>query len=254
MKPAFALILILILTVGCARHSTAPRPEVQPNPTSAPIAAADIEDENHIVLSHLYVLPGETMQLNRADQTPLSGAGYYEAMPGEVHLLVVPSSLEFPRLGGDGCPCALLMEKIGWNRQGVVTAIAGLHPFLETSSGAKIPIVSDVVHPRIANGKMYFKLKGHSSENWVLTRFGQVVDTGGPWGLWEFVHFFFKVLLPLALLGLFGYTLAGAIYFLRQDTHPNESFLSLMLISFMRLPLARRLRRDAVIVPSIREQ
>jgi hypothetical protein len=252
MKPAFALILLLIL--GCARHTTAPRLEVQPNPTSAPIAAADIEDDNHLLVGHLYVLPGETMQLNPHDQTPVSGAGYYEAMPGEDHLLVVPANLEFPRLGDDGCPCALLMDKIGWNHQGTVTTIAGLHPFLETSSGAKIPIVSDVAHPRIAKGKMYFKLKGHSSENWVLTRFGQVVETGGPWGLWEFIHFFLTVLLPLALLALFVYTLAGAIYFLRQDTHPNESFLQLMLLSFMRLPLARKLRRDAVIVPSIREQ
>jgi len=251
MKPAFALIVLLIL--GCARLSSAPRLEVQPNPTNHPLPAADIEDDNHIVVSHLYVLPGETMQLNPADQTPVAGAGYYEAMPGEDHLLVVPARLQFPRLGDDGCPCALLLEKIAWNRQGVVTTIAGLHAFLETSSGAKIPIISDVVHPRIADGKFYFKLKGHSSENWVLTRFGQVVSTGGPWGPWEFVHFFSTVLLPLALLVLFAYTLAGAIYFLRQGAHPNESFLGLMLLSFMRLPLARRMRRDAVIVPSIRE-
>jgi hypothetical protein len=251
MKPLFALILIL--TVGCARPSKAPRLEVQPNPTSAPIAAVDIEDDNHLVVGHLYVLPGETMQLNHADQTPVSGAGYYEATPGEDYLFVIPAQFEFPRLGGESCPCTLHMDKIGWNHQGVVTTIAGLRPFLETSSGAKIPIVSDVAHPRMANGKLYFKLKGHSSEIWVLTRFGQIVDTGGPWGLWEVVRFFFKVLLPLALLGLFGYTLVGAILFLRQDTHPNESFLQLMLLSFMRLPLARKMRRHAAIIPSIRE-
>ena len=60
-----------------------------------------------------------------------------------------------------------------------------------------------------------------------------------------------------ALLCLFGFMLTGAIYFiyfLRQDTHPNESFLQLMLLSFMRLPLARRMRRDAAIIPTIREQ
>jgi hypothetical protein len=184
----------------------------------------------------------------------VSGAGYYEAMPGEDYLFVIPEKFEFPRLGGESCPCVLHMDKIEWNHLGTLTTIAGLRPFLETSSGAKIPIVSDVAHPRMASGKLYFKLKGHSSEIWVLTRFGQIVDTGGPWGLWEVVRFFFRVLLPLVLLGLFGYTLVGAVYFLRQDTHPNESFLQLMLLSFMRLPLARRMRRDTAIIPSIREQ
>jgi hypothetical protein len=184
----------------------------------------------------------------------VSGAGFYEAELGEDYLFVIPEKLEFPRLGGESCPCVLHMEKIGWNHQGTLTTVAGLQAFLETASGAKIPIVSDVAHPRIANGRLYFKLKGHSSEIWVLTRFGQIVDTGGPWGPWEIVRFFFTVLLPLALLGLFGYTLVGAIRLLRQDTHPHESFLQLMQLSFMRLPLARRMRRDAAIIPSIREQ
>ena len=251
MKHVFALILLL--TIGCSRPSKTPRLEVQPNPTSQPYPAADIEDENHLVVAHLYVLPGETMQLNPRDQTPVSGAGFYEAELGEDYLFVIPENLEFPRLGGESCPCVLHMEKIGWTHQGVLSTVSGLRAFLETSSGAKIPIVSDVAHPRIANGKLYFKLKGHSSENWVLTRFGQIVDTGGPWGLWEVVRFFLRDLLPLALLGLFGYTLVGAIYFLRQDTHPNESFLQLMLLSFMRLPLARRMHRHAAITPSIRE-
>jgi hypothetical protein len=252
MKPLFALILLL--TVGCALKPKAPRLEVQPNPTSIPLPAVDIEDDNHIVVAHLYVLPGETMQLNHATQAPVSGAGYYEAVEGEDYLFVIPADFEFPRLGGENCPCVLHMDKIGWNHQGVLTTIAGLQPFLDTTSGAKIPIISDVVHPRIANGKLYFKLKGHSSEMWVLTRFGQIVETGGPWGLWEIVRFFFKDLLPLALLGLFCYTLVGAIYFLHQGIHPDESFLQLMLLSFMRLPLARRMHRDASIVPSIREQ
>jgi hypothetical protein len=252
MKPRFALILLL--TVGYALPSRALRLEVQPNPTSQPVAAVDIEDENHIVVAHLFVLPGETMKLNPVDQTPVAGAGYYEAMPGEDYLLVIPANLEFPRLGGESCPCTLHMNKIGWTRLGVFSTIEGLRPFLETSTGKKIPIVSDVAHPRMAQGRLYFRLKGHSSENWVLTRYGQVVDTGGPWGLWEIARFFLTVVLPLVLLGVFGYTLAGAIYFLRQDTHPNESFLQLMLLSFMRLPLASRMRREAAIIPSIREQ
>jgi hypothetical protein len=184
----------------------------------------------------------------------VAGAGYYEAMPGEDHLFVIPAKFRPPRLGMESCPCILRLDKIGWDHQGTLTTIAGLHAFLETSSGERIPIVSDVAHPRIANGKMYFKLKGRSSEIWVLTRFGQVVQTGGLWGPWDLVRFSLTVLLPLALLGIFLYTLAGAIYFLRQDTHPNESFLQLMFLSFMRLPLARKMRRDAAIVPSIREQ
>jgi hypothetical protein len=253
MKPEFALILLL--TVGCALPLRALRPlEVQPNPTSQPLPAVDIEDDNHIVVAHLYVLPGETMQLNPRDQTPVAGAGYYEAMPGEDYLFVIPANFEFPRLGGEHCPCALHMDKIGWNRLGVLTTVVGLRAFLDTSSGAKIPIVSDVAHPRMSKGKLYFKLKGSSSEIWVLTRFGQVVETGGPWGVWEIVRFFFTVLLPLALLGLFGYTLVGAIGLSRQGTYPDESFLQLMQLSFMRLPLARRMRRDAAIIPSIREQ
>lgn len=252
MKPALALILLL--AVGCAHPSKGPRLETQPNPTSEPLPAVDIEDDNHLVVAHLFVLPGETMKLNIHDQTPVSGAGYYEAVEGEDFLFVIPAKLEFPRLGGESCPCVLHMQKMAWNHQGTLTSITGLRAFLETTSGTQIPIVSDVVHPRIANGKVYFKLKGHSSEIWALTRFGQIVDTGGPWGLWEIVRFFFTVLLPIAVLALFVYTLGGAIYFMRQDTYPNEPFIQLMLLSFMRLPLARRIRRYKSIVPSIREE
>ena len=81
MKPEFALILLL--TVSSALPLKALRPEVQPNPTSEPLPAVDITDDNHRVVAHLYVMPGETMQLNPVDQTPMAGAGYYEAMPGE---------------------------------------------------------------------------------------------------------------------------------------------------------------------------
>jgi hypothetical protein len=176
MKPASTLIFLL--AIGCAMPSRALRLEPQPNPTSAPLPVVDIEDASHMVVAHLYELPGETMKLDSDSQKPASGAGYYEAMPGEDYFLLVLGKLQFPRLGKESCPCALHMDKIGWNRQGALTIIAGLRPFLETSSGARIPIVSDVKHPRIANGRLYFKLKGRYSEYWVLTRFGQSVEVG----------------------------------------------------------------------------
>jgi hypothetical protein len=245
------IAIILLLAISCALPSRALRLEPQPNPTSAPLPVVDIEDASHTVVAHLYVLPGEKMLLDSDDQKPHAGAGYYEAMPGEDYFLLVLSKLQFPRLGGGTCPCALHMEKIGWNHQGEVTIITGLRPFLETASGTQIPIVSDVNHPRIANGKLYFKLQGHWGEYWVLTRFGQVVEVGGLWGLWEITRFLLAVLLPLAVLGLLGYTLAGAIRLLREDTYPEKSFIELMQLSFMRLPLANKLKPDTPI-PSIR--
>ena len=251
MKPVSALILLL--AIGCALPSSALRLEPQPNPTSAPLPVVDIEDASHMVVAHLYELPGETMKLDSDSQKPASGAGYYDAMPGEDYFLLVLGKLQFPRLGKESCPCALHMDKIGWNRQGALTIIVGLRPFLETSSGARIPIVSDVKHPRIANGRLYFKLKGRYSEYWVLTRFGQSVEVGGPWGLWEITRFVFAVLIPLALVGLFTFSVVGAIRLLREDTHPEKSFIQLMGLSFMRLPLARKMDSDTA-VPSIREQ
>jgi hypothetical protein len=249
MKPASALVLLL--AIASALPAGALRLEPQPNPTSKPLPVVDIEDASHMVVAHLYVLPGERMLLDSDTQKPASGAGYYEAMPGEDYLLLIPAKVQFPRLGGESCPCALHMDKIGWNHAGVVTTIAGLRPYLETASGKKIPIVSDVSHPRIANGKLYFKLKGRWVQHWALIRFGQVTDTGGPWGLWEMARFFFAVLLPLALLGLLAFSVVGAIRLMREDSHPEKSFLELMQLSFTSLPLARKMSSDTTI-PSIR--
>jgi hypothetical protein len=174
-------------------------------------------------------------------------------MPGQDYLLMVPYKLKFPRLGKDGCPCALHMDKIGWNRQGEVTTVAGLRPYLETASGARIGIVSDVNHLRIAKGRFYFKLKGRSGSYWALTRFGQVTETGGPWGLWEMVGFVFAVLLPLAAVCILGLTVAGAIHLMREGTYPDKSFLELMPLSFLRLPLVRKLTQDTAIPSSSEE-
>jgi hypothetical protein len=241
MKPQTALILLL--SIGCILPCRAERLESASNPTAWPLPVVDIEDEGHVVVAHLYVLPGETMRLT-AKQIPAAGAGYYEAMPEEDYLLLIPFKLQLPAMGKESCPCALHMDKIGWNRQGGMTTLTGLRPFLETASGTKIPIVSDVKHLRIANGKLYFKLQGHgSSDYWVLTRFGQVVETGGPWGMWEMTRFFFAVLLPLALLGLLGYSVAGAILLMREDSHPEMSFIELMRHTLMSLPLVRRISR-----------
>jgi hypothetical protein len=233
--------LILLISVSCSLPCGAFRLQPVPNTTAEPLPVVDIEDESHAVVAHLYVLPGETMKID-SQQNPAAGAGYYEAMPGEDYVLVIPAKLQFPHMGKESCPCLLHMDKIGWNRQGGVTTVAGLRPFLETSSGARIPIVSDVNHARIANGRLYFKLQGRgSSEYWVLTRFGQTVETGGPWGLSEMTRFFFFVLLPLTLAGLLVIMVVGAIHLFREDSHPDKSFIELMQLTFMRLPLVREI-------------
>jgi hypothetical protein len=223
MKPASALILLL--SAGWALPGAAFRLQPAPNPTAQPLPVVDIEDEGHVVVAHLFVLPGETMKLDSKD-TPAAGAGYYEAMPGQDYLLLIFPKMQFPRLGKESCPCALPMDKIGWNRQGEVTTVAGLRPYLETASGARIPIVSDVRRVRIAGGKFYFKLQGRSGEYWALTRF------------------FFFVLLPLTLAGLLGIMVVGAIHLSRQDSHPEKSFIELMELTFISLPLVRRIGRS----------
>jgi hypothetical protein len=76
----------------------------------------------------------------------------------------------------------------------------------------------------------------------VLTRYGQVVDAGGPWGLWDVVRFLLVDLLPLALLAVLGFSVAGAIRLWRADSYPEKSFLELMQLSFLRLPLVRKIR------------
>jgi hypothetical protein len=241
MKPIY--LLLVLLAFACALPSRAFRLEPETNHAATPQPVVDIEDESHVVVAHLFVMPGETMQLDSDDQKPAAGAGYYEAMPGEDYLLQIPAKFLLPRLGMESCPCLLRMDKIGWNRQGAVTTIAGLRPYLETASGARIAIVSDVKRVRIAAGKFYFQLQGRGSrEYWVLTRYGQVVDTGGPWGLWELWLFVFVVLLPLALLVILGFSVAGAIRLWREDSYPEKSFLELIQLSFLHLPLVRKIR------------
>ena len=241
MKPVSALLFLLAL--ACALPCQALRLEPETNHSAEPQPVVDIEDESHVVVAHLFVLPGETMQLDSDDQKPAAGAGYYEAMPGQDYLLLIPAKFQLPRLGMASCPCVLRMDKIGWNRQGVVTTVAGLKPYLETASGDKIAIASDVKHARIAGGKVYFNLQGRGSgEYWVLTRYGQVVDAGGPWGLWDVVRFLLVDLLPLALLAVLGFSVAGAIRLWRADSYPEKSFLELMQLSFLRLPLVRKIR------------
>lgn len=243
MKPVSALLVLFAL--ACALPSRALRLEPETNHSADPQPVVDIEDESHVVVAHLFVMPGETMQLDSDDQKPAAGAGYYVAMPGEDYLLQIPVKFQLPRLGMENCPCILRMDKIGWNHQGAVITVAGLRPYLETASGNKIAIVSDVKHLHIAAGKFYFQLQGRGSrEYWVLTRYGQVVDTGGPWGLWDDLHFFFVDLLPLALLVVLGFSVAGAIRLWREDSHPEKSFLELTQLSFLRLPLVRKMHGE----------
>ena len=235
--------MLVLLALACALPSRALRLEPEANHSAEPQPVVDIEDESHVVVAHLFVMPGETMQLDSDDQKPAAGAGYYEAMPGQDYLLLIPAKFQLPRLGMASCPCLLRMDKIGWNRQGEVTTVAGLRPYLETASGDKIAIVSDMKHARIAGGKVYFNLQGRGSgEYWVLTRYGQVVDAGGPWGLWDVVRFLLVDLLPLALLVVLGWSVVGAIRLWREDSYPEKSFLELMQLSFLRLPLVRKIR------------
>lgn len=237
-------LLPVLLTLCCVLPCRADHLEPAPNRLPWPLPVVDIEDENHMVVAHLFVDPGETMQLD-SDQHPAAGAGFYEAMPSQDLLLLIPSKLQLPRLGADNCLCALHMDKIAWNHQGALTAVAGLRPYLETAGGVKIPIVSDVKHPRIADGKLYFKLQGHGSgEYWVLIRYGRVFDAGGPWGTWETASFFFLYILPFAAFLLIAICAIGAIRLVRQDSHPDKSFLELMQISLMRLPLLSRFERE----------
>jgi hypothetical protein len=232
MRPIF--LSISLLALACALPCQADHLDKVMNKTSAPLVVVDIEDDSHMVVGHLFVPPGETMLLD-SQQNPAGGAGFYEAETGQDYLLMIPSKMQPPHLGGEGCPCSLHMDKLGWNRQGVVTTIAGLRPFLETTSGAKIPIVSDVKHLNLADGRLNFKLQGHRGEYWVLTRYGQVVETGGPWGIWELTRFFFTGILPWIVLVLVAISIAGAIRFTRQDTHPDKSFLELMQLTLVGL-------------------
>jgi hypothetical protein len=233
MRHRFLLLFLLIL--ACAFVCRADHLDKVSNHSSAPVAVVDIEDASHMVVGHLFIPPGETLLLD-SDQNPAGGSGYYEAAPGQDYLLLIPSRLQPPHLGGDGCPCSLHMDKIGWNRQGAVSVIGGLKPYLETTSGAKIPIISDVNHLNLADGKLNFLLQGHG-EYWVLTRYGQVVETGGPWGFWEIVKFLFAYILPWFVVMVLAISVVGAIRLLREDSHPEKSFLELMRLSLFSLLL-----------------
>jgi hypothetical protein len=233
------LFSISLLALVCALTCHADHLDRVMNNSAAPVVVADIEDDSHMVVGHLFVSPGETMFLD-SEQNPAGGAGYYEAAQGQDYLLMIPARWQPPHLGGDGCPCSLHMDKIGWNRQGSVAVIGGLKPYLETNSGARIPIVSDVKHLNLADGKLNFKLQGHRGEYWVNTRYGQVVKTGGPWGLWELTRFFFADMLPWLAIILAVISVAGAIRLTRQGSHPDKSFLELMQLSLALL--ARRVK------------
>ena len=140
-----------------------------------------IEDGDKGVVAQLFVNPGETMKLDEKEN-PAAGAGFYQAMPGEVYYVVIPPRLPLPRYASNLCPCVLEVETFGWNHEGTLTTVTGFRPFLITAAGVKIPITSDVAKPRMIKSKLYFKLKDHQwGDYWVLTRYGQVVvDRGDP--------------------------------------------------------------------------
>jgi hypothetical protein len=209
------------------------------NDASYPRDVVDIEDADHGVVAQLFVLPGETMKLD-SKENPAAGAGYYQAMPGQVYYVVILPKFPLPRLDAALCPCLLHVDKIGWNREGILTTIAGLRPFLQVASGAKIPIVSDVNHPRVADGRLYFKLQGHSGDYWILTRFGQVFEVGGPWGPWELTRFLITVVLPIVLACALFYAVAGGVVYYRADSHPDKSFMELMQLSFREPPFFKQ--------------
>jgi hypothetical protein len=102
MKPVNVLLVLIALAI--ALPSRALRLEPETNHSAEPQPVVDIEDDSHVVVAHLFVLPGETMQLDSDDQKPAAGAGYYEAMPGQDYLLLIPAKFQLPRLGMASCP------------------------------------------------------------------------------------------------------------------------------------------------------
>ena len=234
MKPQSALILLLALAVAPPAFSL--RLEPVRNDTKYPRPVVDIEDLDRGRVAQLYVMPGETMKLD-SQEVPVAGAGYYQAMPGEEFYLIISPKSPLPRFESNLCPCVLRVDKVGWDRAGKLMAINGLRPFLQTAGGGNIAIVSDVNHPRIVQSRLYFKLQGHRGEYWVLTQFGQIVDAGGPWGLWEFTRFLLFPVLPLLLACALVYSVVHATLLFRQDSHPDKSFIELMQLSLTRLPL-----------------
>jgi hypothetical protein len=237
MKPQSALIVLA--AVALAAPAFCFHLEPVRNYYKFPLPVVDIEDADHGVVAQLYVQPGETMKLDEKE-IPVAGAGYYQALPGQEYYVIIFPKFPLPRYASNLCPCVLEVDRIGWNRDGNLTTITGFRPFLQTASGAKIPILSDVAHPRMADGKLYFKLKGHEwSDYWVLTKYGQVVEVGGPWGPWELTVFLLTRVLPIVLAIAFLYSVAGGIVYYRAEIYPQKSFIELMQLSFKRPPFFR---------------
>lgn len=123
----------------------------------------------------LYLAPGEAMQLGEK-HTPVSGAGYYEALSGSTYIVRAAVPLKFENKFS---VCALHVNKVGWDHTGNLTILAGLRPFLFGEGTSDIPIVSDAETPMIANGNVYIKLGGHGvTDYWVKIKFGQIVGIG----------------------------------------------------------------------------
>lgn len=237
MKPPSALILLAAI----AMTSTAFAFHLEPvrNDHKYPLPVVDIEDGDRGLVAQLYVLPGETMKLD-SKEIPVAGAGYYQALPGEDYYVIIFPRTPLPRLQTNLCPCVLQVDKIGWDREGKLTTIAGMRPFLETAAGVKMPILSDVNHPRMDKGRLYFKLQGHGGgDYWVLTRYGQVVEAGGPWGPKELLLFLITRVLPIVVAIAFVYSVVGGIVYYRAEIYPQKSFIELMQLSFKQPPFFR---------------
>jgi len=237
MKPESALILLAAFAL--VPSAMALRLEPVRNDTNYPLPVVDIESEDHVTVAQLFVMPGETMKLD-SKENPAAGAGYYQALPGDDYYVIITPQFQLPRLRKYPCPCVLHVDKIGWNRAGDLTTIVGLRPYLETASGAKIAMAVDAKHPtRLAKGKLYFRLQGYGSgEYWVLTKFGQIVQVGGPWGILETTLFFLEYILPWTLAILLAYSIVGAIRLWREEALSEKSLTQLMLMSFKRSPFS----------------
>ena len=243
MKPQSTLILLAAIALVPPAFSLHLEPVR--NDGKYPHAVVDIEDADHGVVAQLFVLPGETMKLDDKEN-PVAGAGFYQAMPDEVYYVVILPKFPFPRLQANLCTCVLHMDRIAWDRQGKLTAVTGWRPFLQTAAGVKIPITSDVTHPRMNKGRLYFRLQGHGGgDYWVLTQYGQVVEVGGPWGPLELIFFLITRVIPIVLAVSFVYAVICGVLYYRADVHPDKSLIQLMLLSFTHPPFFRRATAEA---------
>ena len=233
MKPSSALVLLAAFVLAPPAFSL--RLEPVRNDYNFPRPIVDIEDAGKGVVAQLFVNPGETMKLD-SNETPVAGSGFYQAAPNEVYYITILPRFQFPRLDASLCPCLLHVDKIGWSRDGALTTITGMRPFLQTTTGDKIPILSDVAHPKMDKGRLYFKLQGHRGEYWVLTKYGQIVEVGGPWGLWELTRFLLSYVLPIVLACVLLFAVAGAVVYYRADIYPDKSFIQLMELTLRQHP------------------